>query len=420
MRSFSAEAFEDAVDPLVAALAAEQRRRGAAPKHPGAVAEAKARDLLVDEGASLLALRLAREARGAERVLNLLAQTTQEPRLAILIGRLAGIPAALQYAAAARELGAVVREILPSLYASASPQLFVCGGASLYRGVLNMVSRLDVATGTWSAIPPMRTARRLCAAAVVGSSLYIAGGEFEDDGMWPRDGASRQFKQVKSVEKFDILAGTWSSAEDMPTARAGCTAAAQSGLLYVFGGRIAETVGAAAERLDTALGRWERLPSLPSARSGCAAATLLGVVYVLGGKGSDGQILASAERFDPCRGRWQVLPPMLTPRSACACGVLGGRLFIVGGFNGMEGLDSVDAFDPLTGCWETQPPMRARRIGAGSVGAGGKLYVLGGKTDGDFSLLCECFDPGVGTWEFLPPMLERHVYCAAAAVIGCS
>lgn len=433
MQGVAMAVFEDSLDPASAALAAAAAlgREAAAAAAAAAARSPKEGTSVRDdggdgesdpqvEGASLLALRLAREARGTERVLNLLACVMQEPPLALQIGALAGIPATFHYGASARDHGLTMREVLPKLYTSALPQLYVCGGASLFRGVLRAVSRFDAAAGTWQALPPMATARRLCAAAAVGSSLYVMGGEYEEVPLWYNDNIWARYRQVRSVERFEAFSGTWHDVEDMPTARAGCAGAAQNGLVYALGGRIAENVRASVERLDTALGRWERLPNFPTARSGCAAASLLGMLYVLGGKGADGQILASVERFDPSRGWWQVLPAMPTPRSACACGVLGGRLFVAGGFNGMDGLETVDAFDARSGRWEAQPPMQTRRIGAASAVAGGKLYVLGGKTGGDFSLLCERLDPAVGAWEWLPPMLERHVYCAGVAVIGCS
>jgi len=371
-----------------------------------------------EDAASLLSLRLAREKLTSEKVFNLLCYTMQEPEIALLIGQAAGIPAVFHYGASARDHGRAMRETLPVLYANSLPNVYICGGASIFRGVLDSVSRFDTSENTWETMAPMPTARRLCAAATVAGTLYVLGGEYEEPPLWYTDSTWRQYRQLKTAECFDPFTASWRTIQDMPTARAGCSAAAIGGMLYVCGGRIVENVRAAAERFDTATGRWERLPDMPTARSGCSAVALLGMLYVIGGKGCDGQILATVERFDPSIGWWQVLPPMPMPRSASASGAIGGKIYVAGGFNGSEGVDGVDSFDPVIGQWETQEPMQTWRIGAATAIAGGKLYVLGGKTGGDHALMCERFDPTTGAWSWLPPMPERHVYCAGAAVVG--
>lgn len=354
-----------------------------------------------------------------DEVFNMLCLIMQDPKMALEIGKGAGIPAVFHYAATAQDHGAAMRAVLPHIYASATPSLYVCGGGSIFRGVLNSVSRFNCCIGVWETMPPMPTARRLCAAAAMGGSLYVMGGEVEEPAQWYFEGTWRQYRQLPDVERYDAFAGQWHSLEDMPTARAGCGGTATTGLVYALGGRIGENVRATAERFDAATGRWERLPSFPTERSGCVAVALFGMLYVLGGKGTDGNILSTVERFDPCTGWWQVLPPMPMPRSACACGVVANRIFVAGGFNGIEGVAAVDAFDPATGQWEAQAPMLAWRIGCATATAGGKLYVMGGKSDGDQALTCECFDPSTSQWQLLPArMPERHVYCGGGAVVG--
>lgn len=371
-----------------------------------------------DQSASLLSLRLAREKLASERASGLLGITMQEPQIVLKIGQAAGIPAVVQYGASSRDHGKAMRETLPLLYADSMPNIYICGGASIFRGVLDSVSRFDPRENTWEAMAPMPTARRLCAAATVAGMLYVVGGEYEEAPLWYTDSNWRQYRQLTTAECFDPFAGTWRTLAPMPTARAGCSAAAIHRILYVAGGRIAENVQGTVERFDTAVSCWERLPAMPTARSGCSAVALFGMLYVLGGKGCDGQILAVVEQFDPSIGWWQVLPPMSMPRSASASGTVGGKIYVAGGFNGFEGVDSVDSFDPVVGQWEAKEPMQTWRIGAATAIVGGKLYVLGGKTGGDHALMCEHFDPGTGCWSWLPPMPERHVYCAGAAVVG--
>lgn len=349
----------------------------------------------------------------------LLRLTLQNLELALLIGEAAGIPASFHYATTAKDHGIAMRAALARMYAAAVPHVYVIGGASVFSGVLPTASRFNICEGTWDAIPPMATARRLCAAAVACGCLYIIGGEYEESPSWFADSPARYYQQLDTAECFDPFEGRWRTLPTMPTARAGCAAAAVGGLVYVFGGRVGESVCARTERFDINVGRWERVPNLPTARSGCAAAALAGDLHVIGGKGPHGDILTVVERFAQRLGRWQRLPPMTTPRSACMSGVLRGKLYVVGGFDGVQGVSACECFDPETSTWEQQAPMTTWRIGAAAAVARGKLYVLGGKNGGDSSaLFCEVFDPSSGSWTALPPTPERRVYCAGAAAVG--
>mmetsp|Transcript_38032 Transcript_38032/g.88944 ORF Transcript_38032/g.88944 Transcript_38032/m.88944 type:complete len:413 (-) Transcript_38032:69-1307(-) len=358
-----------------------------------------------------------------ERLNLLLLATLQDAEIAMQVGFYAGIPAVFYYGASGCESGRAMRQILPRMYASAVPLIYVCGGASIFRGVLDSVSRYNIERGTWEAIPPMPTARRLCAAAVLGGMLYVLGGEqegFEAIPLWYSELVARRYHQLSVAECFDPFKGSWERLPNMPTARAGCAAAAQGGMLYVMGGRIQETIHDVVERFDPAVRRWERLPSMPSARSGGAAVTLFGMIYVLGGKVPSGHILPVVERFDPTCGWWQNVPAMQTPRSAFSAATMCGKIFAAGGFNGVEGIDTIESFDPDTGIWEAVVRLSAWRIGATAVVAAGRLFILGGKSGHEAELLCESLDPLIPLWTALPQMPERHVYCAGGALVGCA
>ncbi|CAJ1362213.1 unnamed protein product, partial [Effrenium voratum] len=84
--------------------------------------------------------------------------------------------------------------------------------------------------------------------------------------------------------------------------------------LLALGGRRGPEKLATVERYDLLLGTWQTLPCLPSPRDGLAAAVARGKVYVFGGRGV-GQTLALAECFDPQTGVWTALPQM--PHASC-------------------------------------------------------------------------------------------------------
>mmetsp|Transcript_4509 Transcript_4509/g.9176 ORF Transcript_4509/g.9176 Transcript_4509/m.9176 type:complete len:429 (-) Transcript_4509:39-1325(-) len=352
----------------------------------------------------------------------------RDAELSLLVVAAAGLPAAGCCCAASTHLGAQTQAVLPSLYAATAPSIYACGGASRSIGVLDTVQRLHVGDDSWEAMPPMPTARRLCAAAVCRGGLYVIGGESH----WSTSGAlvpfallrgegaaAKEYCQLGTVERFWPLRGRWEALPSMPTARAGCAAVACGGLLYALGGRVQEVVQAIAERFDPTINRWERLPAMPSARSGLAATTSGDLVYALGGKGSSGQVQATAECFDPSNGRWWKLPPMLTPRSAFAAGTLSEVIHVAGGFDGSHGVDLCERFDPLQGHWEALAPMSSTRVGGAAAVTHGRLYVFGGKAVGpEASTAGECFCPRSESWIALPSMCQRQVYCAGAAVVS--
>jgi len=353
-----------------------------------------------------------------ERGLHMFRRSLQDPELSIKIGSFAGLLSVLNYGAAAREQGRAMREVVHLLYMEAVPHIYVCGGASMYRGVLSSVHRYSIRDNAWEVMPSLPTPRRLCAAAVCGNGLYVIGGEMEENAIFSASTHWRNYQQLATVERLSPFNGDWETLPDMPSPRAGCAAASIGSLLYVSGGRVHENVQRTSERFDIHVGRWERLPEVPTARSGCAAVSLFGLLYVIGGKGDDGQILTTMERFDPSIGWWQRMPSTSTPRSACAAGTAAGKIYVVGGFSGLEGVASVEAFDPMIGQWEEHQSMLTWRIGAASATADGKLFILGGKTEMETALQSEYMDVATGRWAWMPLMPERHVYCAGGAALG--
>eukprot|EP00931_Biecheleriopsis_adriatica_P062291 TRINITY_DN37518_c0_g1_i1.p1 TRINITY_DN37518_c0_g1~~TRINITY_DN37518_c0_g1_i1.p1 ORF type:complete len:421 (+),score=72.34 TRINITY_DN37518_c0_g1_i1:91-1353(+) len=351
----------------------------------------------------------------------------QDPQLLMTVVSAAGLPTARACRACRRALGRDLSKAIPVLYANALPSIYVLGGACRNLGVLSSVKRLDAGGKAWEIAPSMPSARRLCTATACNGSLYVFGGEtvnvLTGSGFVPNalnniDGILRDYVQLSTAERFEPLQGAWEVLPPMPTARAGCAAAAADGLIYVCGGRSGETVLSVVERFDTAVDRWERIPRLPTARSGCAASVVKNQIYVMGGKCITGRVQGTAERFHPTFGRWEKISSMLCPRSAFATGSIAEVIYVAGGFNGSTALASVELFDPALGFWEWQAPMAAPRVGGAAAVTGGRIYVFGGKSSEDMALAGESFDPREGSWAKVPAMSERQVYCAGAAAVS--
>jgi N-acetylneuraminic acid mutarotase len=95
------------------------------------------------------------------------------------------------------------------------------------RGTANVdaVERYDPATDRWTTLPPLPTARSGLAAALLGNTIHVVGGESPDPP-----------KIFPQHEVFDLATSSWSSATPLDRGRHGLGSGAIGGLLYVVGG----------------------------------------------------------------------------------------------------------------------------------------------------------------------------------------
>jgi N-acetylneuraminic acid mutarotase len=203
-------------------------------------------------------------------------------------------------------------------------RLYVHGG---YRAQLGLTDtsaallRYDPERDRWRRLRPSPTARAAHALAVVGHSLYAAGG-------------ANETRSLRSLEIYDFRTGRWSRGPSFDgPARNHTTGVASGGRFYVLAGRDAENL-AVAERYDPRGRRWERIRPLRTARGGIALARLGdGRIVVFGGEElrPGGTTIPEVELFDPRTGRWRSLPDMRTPRHGLGGAALGRRVFAVEG-----------------------------------------------------------------------------------------
>ncbi|CAK9101933.1 Kelch-like protein diablo [Durusdinium trenchii] len=109
-----------------------------------------------------------------------------------------------------------------------------------------------------------------------------------------------------------------------------------------------------------------RLSPLSGQRAGASAAACGGRLYVCGGA-FGAQMLNSVERFDPKVGTWETLPPMSARRAYVAAATIAGTIHVFGGSDGGQCLLSSERFDPVANTWSQLPDMTERRSGAASV-----------------------------------------------------
>lgn len=167
-----------------------------------------------------------------------------------------------------------------------------------------------------------------------GGKLYRVGGfmarnaESEKQDLW----------SVADFAAYDPRTSQWKELPAMPAPRSSFDAALVGDTLYVAGGwdlrGDKDTVW-----LDTALAinlaqeplAWIELPKPPFQRRALSVGVLEGKVYVLGGMKPDGKITRETAIYDPARREWSagpILPDGEMEGFGTACCTAGGRLYV--------------------------------------------------------------------------------------------
>ncbi|NNF66795.1 MAG: hypothetical protein HKM98_04725, partial [Gammaproteobacteria bacterium] len=160
----------------------------------------------------------------------------------------------------------------------------IVGGHGEHAEAKRWLDKFDPATGSWTVLPDMPTARDHFGAAIVAGKIYAVAGR--DSGA--SDGVD---VTVSQTDVYDINASSWGtlpSSSNIPTARSGVGVTSSGDLVIVIGGEGQGQAWDSVEALDTTSGNWQTLPAIPTARHGMGAATINGSVYVAAGSQSQG------------------------------------------------------------------------------------------------------------------------------------
>ncbi|WP_429911085.1 Kelch repeat-containing protein [Glycocaulis sp.] len=157
---------------------------------------------------------------------------------------------------------------------------------------------LDPETGEWTTLPAAPTARNSAAAAVMNGLIHVVGGRTTTGGNTPAhevyDPASNSWTSAAPLPQ----------PSRGPRGSGGLAAASVGDTLYVFGGEWFEDDGGVYEevwawRADT--DSWEAVTRMPTPRHGLGAHALDGAIYTIGGAAQRGAVDTSAavEVFRP-------------------------------------------------------------------------------------------------------------------------
>jgi N-acetylneuraminic acid mutarotase len=261
-------------------------------------------------------------------------------------------------------------ERLPGLGAGVQGAALVAHGGGVYRigGMralnapleaaelvsLDEFARFDVSAERWRDLAPLPGRRSSHAAAVAGSTLYVAGG-------WDIAGEmGRSSTFLGTLWKLDLAdaSAQWTSA-DCPIERRALGLAALDGHLVALGGMTPD--GKASARVDVlelASGAWSLGPNLPEMGFGAACVASAGRVWASAGSGTVWSWAPGEERWR-AEGR-QVFGRIFHQLAACATG----DLIAVGGVCSGVQVRAVEHLELQDGATTQQAAPREASAGA--------------------------------------------------------
>jgi len=211
------------------------------------------------------------------------------------------------------------------------------------------------------------------------------------------------------VQIYDPVLDSWSLGTDMPWAAGSVSTALIGDSIYVAGGIVGNQTVDNAARYDLQTDTWHTLASMPSqkGRNHAAAGTDGRKFYIFGGRGvgsGSGNVVANGfadvHVYDPQTDTWDStndvgssLVPLPIGRGGTGKAVYFQKEFYVFGGETLNGpgaqpgnvYDRVDVYDPLSHTWRTETVMPTARHGIFPLLYQGKIYVAGGGVVAGFS-----------------------------------
>lgn len=265
----------------------------------------------------------------------------------------------------------------------------------------------------WQSLASLPEARQDVGVAELGGRIYVIGGLVQ--------GPDDSPQIVDTVEYYDPLLDTWSTAAPLPATLCGVVAAAVNGQVYAIGGLGSLDLDAVDSlyAYDPDTDTWASRANLPMPRGAGGAAVLDGHIYVAGGLRADTSVNDFAV-YDPVSDTWNTLTPMPTARDHLGAGTINGIFYAVGGERRDELFGLLEAYDPTSATWRQDlHPMPTARSGVAVAVLANRLFAMGGEGNlnsptGVFAQT-EVYVPDQDAWQDFPDMTTpRHATAAAA------
>lgn len=241
------------------------------------------------------------------------------------------------------------------------------------------VDRYDPIKRKWKRLPDLPEGLTHMGVATDGTYAYIAGGYL------PKPGGGQIFA-TDHVWRFDPVALTFTAMPPLPSARGGGALVLLGRTLHYFGGSTIRRKDAGDHwtfDLDTDTA-WQNAAPLPNPRNHIGGAQLGGLVYAVGGQhlqDTNAVPQDEVDAWDPATGQWTQVASLPTARSHVngSTTPFAGRIVVVGGDPvPNQPTDEVDAYDPATNSWSVLAPLPVTVYASDADDVGGTLFSTAG------------------------------------------
>jgi len=283
--------------------------------------------------------------------------------------------------------------------------IHVVGGLS-QAGPTGQHWQFDPVAQRWQTLPPLPVPRSDAVSALIGDTLYVAGGY----NMW-YGGA------LSYTHSYNVITQAWITTTALITPVSGAASVVVNDQLIVLGGFDNRSESASVQRYDPVTKEWHAGRAMPVARSEFDAVLLDDLIYVIGGNiishDTRGQTLAKTDpipatlvsAYDPQREEWQTMAPLPAPRIDFTARVRDGKIYVIGGTDRwITGNAQKDLFiyDPLLNEWTQGPLLPTARAGLRSTRWQSTIFVIGGYNDSGAPLADVSFLDTIASTIFLP------------------
>jgi len=235
---------------------------------------------------------------------------------------------------------------------------------------------------------------------------------------------------VGTTELYDAATNTWTTKGSMALARTGATGAflsASNRVLVCGGTDAASATTASCERFDVVAGTWSAAAAMSTAR----------LYFRLVPHSAGAKVLLVDDKtqsygYDGAANTWTTIASLIptAPLFTFATATLAdGRIMVAGGGSlpppGVASVTNSAAsiFNPATSTWSATAAMSEQRLGARAVTVSGKVYVFGGMRwcsipsgyTGCNTRTTEIWNPATGTWSAGPEVAQGPIGAYALA-----
>lgn len=271
--------------------------------------------------------------------------------------------------------------------------------------LLAVTSSHAEATGGWTQLPDLPTARLAAGAVAFDGKLYVIGG------CVVRDGAVHP---IAAVEVFSPATGTWETKAPLPTPRSNFGIALAGGRIFVIGGTVTDNHSQTdiVEVYDPVSNRWAGGAAMPTARCQVGAAAIDGKIYAIGGNRGHERVF---EVYDPAIDGWSALPSLNNPRRDAGVVAADGKIYVAVGLgpDARNPLNRLQVYDSAAGQWTERASARLARCDSALVALGSSLVIVGGWNRGPIASV-ERYDPVSDAWQPLDDLpVATQFHCAA-------